>query len=173
MLVVQDATPEDMPAIGEIYAAHVLGGIASFEEVPPSVDALLERRAAVLALGAPYLAARLDGAVVGFAYAGLYRTRPAYRFTLEDSVYVAPGLNGRGIGGALLGALIKHCEAGPWRQLVAVIGDSGNAGSIALHRRHGFAPAGVLTSVGFKHGRWVDSVLMQRQLGPGDATPPD
>jgi len=137
------------------------------------VEVLLERRADVLALGAPWLAAMLDGAVAGFAYAALYRARPAYRFTLEDSVYVEEGMAGRGIGGALLGTLISRCETGPWRQMVAVIGDSGNQGSIALHSRHGFTPAGVLRSAGFKHGRWVDSVLMQRALGPGDSRLPD
>lgn len=173
MLVVRDAGPGDMAAIQTIYAAHVLHSVASFEEVAPSLETLLERRAVVLALGAPYLAAILDGAVVGFAYAAAYRSRPAYRFTLEDSVYVAQGLAGRGIGGALLGTLIIRCEAGPWRQMVAVIGGSDNDGSIALHRRHGFTPAGVLRSAGFKHGRWVDSVLMQRPLGPGDGQPPD
>jgi L-amino acid N-acyltransferase YncA len=173
MLVVRDAGPKDMAAIQTIYAAHVLGGVASFEEVDPGLETLLERRAAVLALGAPYLAASLDGAVVGFAYAAAYRTRPAYRFTLEDSVYVAQGLTGRGIGAALLGTLITRCEAGPWRQMVAVIGGSDNAGSIALHTRHGFTPAGVLRSAGFKHGHWVDSVLMQRPLGPGDGRLPD
>ena len=130
------------------------------------------RRAAVLRLGLPYLVAELDGRVVGYSYATFYRTRPAYRFTVEDSVYVEDGLHGRGIGTALLAELIARCERGPWRQMLAVIGDSDNAGSIALHRRLGFMPAGNLVSVGFKFGRWVDSVFMQRALGPGDLTKP-
>lgn len=162
-----------MPAIQAIYAHHVLTGLASFEETPPSVEEMLARRQAVLGLGLPYLAAEAEGRVVGYSYASSYRPRPAYRHTVEDSVYVAPGEAGRGIGGALLAALIARCEAGPWRQMLAVIGDSGNAGSVALHRRFGFEPVGTLRSVGFKHGRWVDTVLMQRSLGPGDRTPPD
>jgi L-amino acid N-acyltransferase YncA len=109
---------------------------------------------------------------LGFAYAAPYRPRPAYRFTIEDSVYVADGLRGRGIGSALLGQLIARCEGGPWRQMVAVVGDSANSGSIALHRRFGFELAGTLRSVGFKHGRWVDTPILQRGLGAGDTQPP-
>jgi phosphinothricin acetyltransferase len=171
-VVVRDATEQDMAAVQAIYAHHVLHGLATFEEVPPGVDELLARRASVLGAGLPYLAAELGGRVVGYSYATSYRPRPAYRYAVEDSVYVAEGLGGRGIGGALLAALIARCEAGPWRQMLAVIGNSGNAGSIALHRRAGFRPVGTLTSVGFKLGRWVDTVLMQRPLGSGDATPP-
>jgi phosphinothricin acetyltransferase len=133
---------------------------------------MLERYAAVRKGGFPYLVAVLGGEVVGYSYATFYRTRPAYRYTVEDSVYVEDGLNGRGIGTTLLAELIARCERGPWRQMLAVIGDSGNAGSIALHRRLGFTPAGNLTSVGFKLGRWVDSVFMQRALGAGDSTIP-
>jgi phosphinothricin acetyltransferase len=118
----------------------------------------------VLELGLPWLAAELDGAIVGYSYASAYRPRPAYRFTVENSVYVRDGLAGRGIGKALLDALIAHCETGPWRQMLAVIGDRGNEASIALHRRCGFRMIGILDSVGHKHGRWVDSVLMQRAL---------
>ena len=157
-----------MPAIQALYAHHVLHGLATFEEMPPSVRDMTERRAAVLTAGLPYLAAELDGQVVGYAYATMYRPRPAYRHTIEDSVYVAQGLGGRGIGAALLRALIARCELGPWRQMLAVIGNSGNVGSIALHRSLGFAPIGTLHSVGFKLGRWVDTVLMQRALGDGD-----
>jgi phosphinothricin acetyltransferase len=171
-LVVRDAADADMPAIQAIYAHHVLHGVASFEEVPPSVQEMAERRASVLKAGLPYLAAELDDTLVGYAYATAYRPRPAYRFTLEDSVYVAQGLDGRGIGRALLRALIERCERGPWRQMLAVIGNSGNAGSIALHRRLGFQPIGTLRSVGFKHDRWVDTVLMQRALGDGDGSAP-
>lgn len=170
--LIRDATEADMPAIQAVYAHHVLHGLATFEEVPPSVAEMAERRAAVLKAGLPYLAAELDGRVVGYAYATAYRPRPAYRFTIEDSVYVAHGLDGRGIGSALLGALIDRCEQGPWRQMLAVIGNSGNAGSIALHRRCGFEPVGTLRSAGFKLGRWVDTVLMQRALGDGDRSAP-
>lgn len=171
-ILVRDAAHADVPAIQSIYAHHVLHGLATFEEVPPSVAEMRERLASVLKAGLPYLVAQLDDQVVGYSYATAYRPRPAYRHTIEDSVYVAQGLNGRGIGSALLHTLIARCEAGPWRQMLAVIGNSGNAGSIALHRRLGFQPIGTLPSVGFKLGRWVDSVLMQRALGDADRTPP-
>jgi len=161
-----------MPDIQAIYAHHVLHGLATFEEVPPALAEMSERRASVVKAGLPYLAAELDGKVVGYAYATAYRPRPAYRFTVEDSIYVAHGLDGRGIGSALLQALIARCERGPWRQMLAVIGNSGNAGSIALHRRLGFEPVGTLHAVGFKFGRWVDTVLMQRALGHGDTSAP-
>jgi L-amino acid N-acyltransferase YncA len=170
---VRDATDHDIPAIQQIYAHHVLTGTASFEETPPSEAQMAARRADVLRLGLPYLVAELDGAVVGHAYAAPYRPRPAYRHTLEDSVYVAAGQHGRGVGRALLAELIARCERGPWRQMIAVIGDSGNAASIALHERLGFRRAGTLHDVGFKLGRWLDSVLMQRALGAGAAAPPD
>ena len=171
-IFVRDASDADMHAVTKIYAAHVLHGLASFEEIPPSLEDMQSRRASVLQLGLPYLVAVMDGRVVGYSYATFYRTRPAYRYTVEDSVYVEDGLNGRGIGTVLLAELIARCERGPWRQMLAVIGDSGNAGSIALHRRMGFTPAGSLTAVGFKLGRWVDSVFMQRALGAGDSTVP-
>jgi L-amino acid N-acyltransferase YncA len=172
-VMVRDATEQDMAAIQAIYAQEVLHGFASFEEVPPSIDAMLGRRASVLDLGLPYLAAEAAGRVVGYSYATGYRPRPAYRHTIEDSVYVADGMQGRGIGRALLSALIARCEGGPWRQMVAVIGNSGNAGSIALHRQQGFRLVGTFEAVGFKLGRWVDTVLMQRALGPGGDTLPD
>jgi phosphinothricin acetyltransferase len=127
------------------------------------------RHAAVVGARLPYLVAVADGAVLGYAYATAYRARSAYRHTIEDSVYIADGMNGRGIGMALLSELIARCEAGPWRQVIAVIGNSGNAGSIALHARLGFEHVGVLRQVGFKHGQWVDTVLMQRSLGERDA----
>jgi phosphinothricin acetyltransferase len=171
-VIVRDARPDDMAAVQAIYAHHVLHGLATFEEVPPSVDELIARRAAVIGAGLPYLVAERAGALVGYSYASAYRPRPAYRHAIEDSVYVADGLAGRGIGAALLAALITRCEAGPWRQMIAIIGDTGNAASIALHRRHGFRLVGTLTAVGFKLGRWVDTVLMQRALGPGAAAPP-
>ena len=172
-IFVRDASDADMHAVTKIYATHVLHGLASFEEIPPSLEDMQSRRASVLQLGLPYLVAVMDGRVVGYSYATLYRTRPAYRYTVEDSVYVEDGLNGRGIGTLLLAELIARCEHGPWRQMLAVIGDSGNTASIALHRRLGFTPCGKLAAVGFKFGRWVDSVFMQRALGPGDSLQPD
>lgn len=171
-ILVRNATEADMAAVQAIYAPHVLHGLATFEEIPPSVEDMLSRRASVLERGLPYLVAERAGQVVGYSYATAYRPRPAYRFTLEDSVYVAEGQGGHGIGTALLRELIARCEAGPWRQMLAVIGDSGNAGSIALHRNLGFLPAGIQPAVGFKLGRWVDTVQMQRPLGVGAAAPP-
>lgn len=172
MITVRDARYDDMDAVHAIYAHHVLHGTASFEEVPPTLDEMIGRRAAILASGLPYLVAESDGLVAGYAYAGLFRPRIAYRYSLEDSVYVAADMGGRGIGRALLAELIARCEAGPWRQMIAVIGDSGNAGSIGLHARMGFRHAGTLGSTGFKFGRWIDTVMMQRPLGEGDASLP-
>jgi len=169
---VRAATEADMAAVQAIYAEHVLNGLGTFEETPPSTDEMLARRAAVLRLGLPYLVAEESGRIVGYAYANTYRTRPAYRHTIEDSVYVAQGLEGRGIGSALLRALIDECEKGPWRQMVAVIGNSANRGSVALHERLGFRNAGTLIAVGYKFGQWVDTVLMQRPLGSGDTDHP-
>lgn len=169
---VRDANEEDMVPIAPIYAYHVLNGLATFETAPPSASELSSRRDAVLAVGLPYLVAEMDGRILGYSYATAYRPRPAYRHTIEDSVYVADGCHGRGIGSALLRELIRRCETGPWRQMLAVIGNSGNEGSIALHHRLGFETVGTLRSVGFKFGRWVDTVLMQRPLGEGDQTLP-
>ena len=164
---------DDLAAVQALYAHHVLHGLASFEEVPPGVSELRVRHAAVVAAGLPYLVAECDGRVVGFAYATLYRARSAYRHTVEDSVYVAPSWTGRGIGAALLGEVIRLCEAGPWRQMLAVIGQGDeNAGSMALHARLGFERIGALRSVGFKKERWLDTVLMQRPLGAGNETRP-
>ena len=155
-----------MAAVRDIYAHYVLNSLATFEETPPTLEEMLARRSASVELGLPYLVAEAGGEIVGFAYAAAYRARPAYRFTIEDSVYVADGLSGRGIGSALLGELIARCERGPWRQMLAVVGDSANAGSIALHRRFGFELVGTLRSVGFKFGRWVDTPILQRALAP-------
>jgi L-amino acid N-acyltransferase YncA len=170
-VIIRDAMESDVGAIQHIYAFYVLNGLASFEEIPPSIDDMIARRAIIVTAGLPYLVAELDREVVGYAYATSYRPRPAYRNTIEDSVYVADGLGGYGIGKALLEALIVRCEAGPWRQMLAVIGNSENAGSIALHGRLGFRSIGTLKSVGFKLGQWVDTVLMQRALGAGDSSP--
>jgi phosphinothricin acetyltransferase len=169
---VRDAQSADMAAVQAIYAHHVLHGRATFEEVPPTRDDLLSRRAAVLAAGLPYLVAEVDGEIAGYCYAVPYRPRPAYRHTIEDSVYVAHDRAGRGIGRALLRTLVERCEQGPWRQLLAIVGNSGNAGSLALHESLGFQRIGVLRSVGFKLGAWTDTVLMQRALGQGDTEPP-
>jgi len=169
-LIVRNAVKNDMPEIAQIYANQVLNGLASFEEVPPSVCELLARRQAILDIGLPYLAADLNGRVVGYCYASAFRPRPAYRGTIENSVYVAEGLRGRGIGRKLLTALISRCEDGPWTQMIAVIGDSANRGSIALHQQLGFRRVGTLLAVGYKLGRSVDTVLMQRAL-EGSSSP--
>jgi phosphinothricin acetyltransferase len=170
--VVRDATEADMAAIQRIYEHYVLNSASSFEEVPPTTEQLMARREDVLRLGLPYILAEIDGTIVGYSYATAYRTRSAYRYTIENSVYVAQGMGGRGIGRLLLSALIDRCGDGRWRQMVAVIGNSENAASIALHRSLGFQPVGTLRNVGFKFGRWVDTVLMQRELGPGTGAPP-
>jgi phosphinothricin acetyltransferase len=162
--IVRDAGETDLAAVQAIYAHHVLHGTASFEEEPPSVAEMALRRAAVLDRGLPYLVADHDGRVVGYSYAALYRDRSGYRFTIEDSVYVDSAVVRAGVGRALLSALIERCDRGPWREMVAVIGDSGNAASIALHANLGFRHVGLLQGVGFKFGRWIDSVLMQREL---------
>jgi L-amino acid N-acyltransferase YncA len=169
---VRPAAPADFPAIHAIYSHHVLKGLASFEEEPPSQDELLRRYRDVTGGGLPYLAAELHGVVAGYGYCALYRTRSAYRYTLEDSVYVRQDMIGRGVGSALLGELVRRCTDLGYRQIIAVIGDSGNAGSIGLHAAHGFLRSGLLRSTGFKFGRWVDSVLMQKPLGPGDGEKP-
>jgi phosphinothricin acetyltransferase len=162
----------DVEAIAAIYARHVLTGTASFETEAPDVAEMRRRRAELVGRGYPYLVAEDGGGVVGYAYAGPYRTRPAYRETLEDSVYLRPDAIGRGLGRRLLEALVGEAEVLGFRQMVAVVGDSGNVASIRLHERVGFRLVGVLRSVGYKHGRWLDTVLLQRALGAGDALPP-
>lgn len=171
--LVRDAIEADAAAIQAIYAHHVRFGSASFEEEAPDLAAIRERRAAVIARGLPFLVSEAQGRVTGYAYAGPFRTRSAYRYAVEDSVYVAPDATGRGYGRALLAQVIARCEALGCRQMVAVIGDSANRASIELHARLGFVPVGTLVGVGFKFGRWVDSVLMQRALGPGAETLPE
>ncbi len=165
---IRDAADKDLPAILEIYGHHVLTGAGSFEETPPDPEAFAARFADLTGQGLPYLVAETEIGLKGFAYAGRFRARAAYRFTVEDSIYAAPGQNGRGIGRALLTELIARCTELGYRQMVAVVGDSANAGSIRLHESLGFRMAGTLGAVGYKHDRWVDLVLMQRPLGDGD-----
>ena len=172
-LHVRPVREADIPAITVIYAHAVLHGFASFEVDPPGESEMMGRMRAVVDGGFPYLVAEKDGKVFGYAYAGLYRTRPAYWNSAENSVYVSPDAHRLGVGRALLAALIEIMTERGFRQMIAVIGDSGNAGSIGLHRALGFTYCGVIHSVGYKHGRWLDSVIMQRALGPGDTTPPD
>lgn len=172
-MIIRPASEADATALASIYGDAVLNGFGTFEEVPPSPQEMDGRRRAVLERGLPYLVAEEGGEVLGFAYAGPFRPRAAYRYTLEDSVYVAPGAKGRGVGRAVLSAVIAECERLGVRQLIAVIGDSGNHGSIGLHRSLGFEQTGIGRSVGFKHGRWVDIVHMQKPLNGGDARPPD
>ncbi|MGF6574386.1 L-amino acid N-acyltransferase YncA [Paraburkholderia sp. GAS333] len=171
--LIRDATDADLPAIQAIYAHHVLTGVASFEEAPPSVDDLRTRLASVRSHGLPYMVAEIDGQVAGYCYATPYRPRAAYRNTIEDSIYIGDAWRGRGLGRILLQALIDRCEAGPWRQMVAVIADGGSGGSLSLHTQLGFELIGTLKAVGFKHGRWLDTTLMQRRLGAGDSTLPE
>ena len=167
-----DAASEHIAAIHKIYAHWVLHGLASFEEVPPEASEMDRRRLAVQEFKLPYLVAQDGGEVLGFAYAGPYRPRSGYRFTVEDSVYVAPGIHGRGIGRRLLSEVVARAEALGRLQMLAIIGDSGNAASIGLHAALGFGQIGTMRSVGFKFGRWVDTVIMQRALGPGDGVLP-
>jgi L-amino acid N-acyltransferase YncA len=166
------AQPEDLPAIHSIYCHHVLHGLASFEEEPPSVQELERRYRDVIGRGLPYLVAEYGIDIAGYGYCAPYRARSAYRYALEDSIYIRQDMTGRGVGKRLLEELVRQSEALGYRQLVAVIGDSANTASIGVHAACGFLRVGTLRSVGFKFGRWVDSVFMQRPLGPGDATPP-
>jgi L-amino acid N-acyltransferase YncA len=169
---IRPARAEDLTAIQAIYGHFVLSGTSSFELVPPDVAEMTRRFADITGRGFPFLVAEIDGTVGGFAYANTYRARAAYDHTVEDSVYVSPTFPRRGLGRGLLGAVIEICTDAGYRQMVAVIGDSANAASISLHRSLGFTRVGLLPSVGFKFGRWVDSVLMQRPLGSGDKTTP-
>jgi len=171
-MIVRAADAAAAAAVTAIYGHHVLHGFGTFEEAPPDAGEIAARIAAVTALGLPYLVAEDAEGVVGFAYAAPFRPRAAYRYTAEDSVYVAPDAVRRGVGRALLARTIADCEALGLRQMMAVIGDSANAASIGLHRALRFTPAGVCRSVGFKHGRWVDTVWMQRPLNGGDGAPP-
>ncbi len=171
-LELREATAGDIPAIQRIYAYHVEHGTGTFEETAPNLDDMTQRWQGIVAVGLPYLVCAFDGRVNGFAYASRFRPRSAYRFTVEDSIYVDPEAVGGGIGRLLLGDLIERCTALGHRQMVAVIGDSRNSRSIQVHARHGFQRTGLLPSAGFKFGRWLDAVFMQRALGAGDRTLP-
>lgn len=169
---VRDARDSDMAAVQMIYGPYVTHSTGTFEEYPPSVEQMTERFHTVTSAGYPYLVAEIDGAIGGFTYGSQFRLRSAYRYTVEDSIYMAPEHAGRGIGRVLLGELIARCSAAGFRQMIAMVGDSANARSLQLHQRMGFTREAVLTNIGFKHGRWVDMVLMKRALGPGADTPP-
>ena len=171
-MLIRDCAVEDIPAITAIYSEAVLNGTATFELDPPDEQEMAHRREKLIAGGYPYLIAEIDGEIVGYAYASQYRPRIGYRYTIENSVYVKVGKHGKGIGQALMNRLIAACEAQGFRQMVAVIGDSTNQASIRLHKRLGFTHIGTLRSLGRKHGKWLDTVLMQRSLGLGDASAP-
>ena len=173
-LEIREALPDDAHAIAALYVWHVLNGRASFEEIPPTVDEMRKRIKTVRDSGLPWLVALWRGTIVGYCYATFYRPRPAYRYTLEESIYVDTSMTAHGIGSRLLTALIAICEQGPWRQMLAVIGDgNNNTGSLRLHKKHGFEVVGQLRSVGYKLGDWRDTVIMQRPLNDGDWTLPE
>ena len=171
-VAIRAATQADIPGITRIYAHAVMHGTATFELEPPDQAEMARRMTALFEAGFPYLAAEIGGALVGYAYANHYRTRPAYRFTVEDSIYIDPQAQRRGVGRALLAQLIEECARRGFRQMVAVIGDSAQLASIEVHRALGFRPVGSFENVGFKFDRWLDSVMMQRELGPGATTKP-
>ena len=167
-IAIRPTSPDDLDAIEEIYAHHVRTGVATFELTAPDRSEWLQRLRAVTARELPFLTAILGGEVAGYAYCAPWKTRPAYRHTVEDSVYVAPHAVGRGVGGRLLDALLEDCARSGVREVVAVVVDADGAASLALHRNRGFVDAGRLTAVGFKHGRWLDTVLLQRSLLASD-----
>jgi len=171
-LHIRPAEAGDIPAITRIYAHAVEYGTATFEIEPPDEAEMARRLRGLLENGYPYLVAERAGAIAGYAYAGAYRARPAYHWSVEDSIYVAPDMQRQRIGSQLLTRLIEAAEQRGFRQMIAVIGDSAQTASIAVHARAGFSHIGTLRAVGFKHGRWLDTVLMQRELGSGAATPP-
>ena len=171
MPIIRASREEDIPAITAIYAHHVLHGTGTFETIPPTEADMTGRRADVLSKGLPHLVSEEDGRVVGFAYCNWFKPRPAYRFSAEDSIYMAADTSGKGWGKALLTALASQAEAAGVRKLIAVIGDSANAGSVGVHRAIGFSHVGILKSCGWKFGKWLDVVLMEMALGEGDTTP--
>ncbi len=170
--IIRPSRDDDVAAIAAIYGHHVLHGLASFEETPPPVEEIARRRGDILGRGLPYLVAEDQGRVVGYCYAGPFRPRIGYRYSLEDSIYIEEGQRGRGIGRALLAPLLDRCSELGYRQMIAVIGGRETVASIRLHAALGFTHVGIFTGIGFKFGRWVDTVLMQRPLGPGAATLP-
>ncbi len=172
-ILIRDVTDSDMARIHEIYLDEVLHGVSSWEEIPPSVEELIRRRDAVIDAGYPYRVALGNGEVLGYSYASSYRPRPGYRYTVENSIYVYKGARGLGIGRLLLENLIAECEDRDYRQMIAVIGDSENKPSIDFHKRMGFEEAGVIKAIGFKFGRWMDSVIMQRPLNGGSTSLPE
>lgn len=172
MLLIRPSHDQDLPQITAIYAHHVLHGTGTFETDPPSVADMNNRRADVLGKGLPYLVAEQDGVVVGFAYGNWFKPRPAYRYSVEDSIYLAPDLHRKGLGRALLAELLARFEAAGIRKVMAIIGDSANAGSVGVHRALGFTQVGVVESCGWKFGAWRDIVIMQKTLGAGDTLPP-
>ncbi len=171
-VTIRDIAPEDLAAVTAIYGHYVRTSLATFDEIAPSEPEMAQRRADLRAAELPFLVAADSGAILGFAYAGYYRPRAAYRFTVEDSIYVAAEARRRGIGQKLLATLVERCAAASFRQMVAVIGDSANAASIGLHEKVGFARIGTQPAIGFKLGRWVDAVIMQRALGAGATISP-
>lgn len=168
---IRPSRDDDVPDITAIYAHHVLHGTGTFETTPPTEAEMAARRADVLGKGLPWLVAEDGGRVLGYAYCQWFKPRPAYRFSAEDSIYLAAGATGKGLGRELLAELARHAEAAGVRKLIAVIGDSGNAGSVGVHRTLGFNEVGVLKSCGWKFGKWLDVVLMEKFLGAGDTTP--
>ncbi|MCQ9617204.1 GNAT family N-acetyltransferase [Paenalcaligenes niemegkensis] len=172
-ITIRDATKKDLKAIQEIYAFHVLHGTASFEELAPSEQELQRRYTSITSQGLPWLVAILDKQIIGYCYAGPYRPRAAYRFTVENTIYLRADCTGKGTGKALLSELILRCEKGPWRQMIAVISGHANQSSVALHRSLGFQYVGTQTATGYKFKQWLDVVFMQRALGDGSNTPPD
>jgi len=172
MSLIRPSTEADVPALTAIYGHHVLHGTGTFETTPPTEAEMAGRRADVLGRGLPYLVAEQDGRVVGYAYCQWFKPRPAYRFSAEDSIYLHPEAAGKGLGKQLLAALSAQAEAAGVRKLIAVIGDSANGGSIGVHRALGFTPVGTIANCGWKFGRWLDIVLMEKVLGEGASTPP-
>lgn len=172
MLIIRSSTDADLPAITAIYAHHVLTGTGTFEVDPPNLDDMRGRRVDVLFKGLPWLVAVQNDVVVGYAYCNWFKPRPAYRFSAEDSIYLAPSASGKGWGKLLLVELMAQAERAGIRKLIAVIGDSANLGSIGVHKACGFTPVGVLSACGWKFERWLDVVLMERSLGMGDTSAP-
>ena len=173
MPLIRPSTEHDLPAVTRIYAHHVLHGTGTFETTPPSLEEMTARRADVLSKGLPWLVVEDAGEILGYAYGNWFKPRPAYRFSVEDSIYLAPEAAGKGLGRALLAELLAALERGGIRKVMAVIGDSANAGSIGVHKALGFEQVGVVQACGWKFGRWLDIVMMQRAIGEGDRTPPE